>query len=182
MQRKLDILMILILVLSFITLLAGDVVETNAKYISSADSNTNIKVATWEFKLNGNTTSTTNINLEETISPDNKYSTTSVIPGTNGMIPIYIDSTNSKVALDYQVILNVESVPTNLKFYTDETYQTEYTNINSFIGLNDTKTRTHNIYWKWNFTQDNESTNWSNQNIIVNIEVIASQRIAGDAS
>ena len=56
MQRKLDILMVLILMLSFITLLAGDVVETNAKYISSANSKTEIKVATWDFKINNQTT------------------------------------------------------------------------------------------------------------------------------
>lgn len=182
MQRKLDILMVLILTLSFITLLAGDVVETNSKYISSANSKTDIKIATWEFKLNNATTNTINVNLNQTIDKDNLYSTTSVIPGTTGMIPINIDCTNSKVALDYEVILNVESVPSNLKFYTDKTYTTEYTNINAFIGLNDTKTKTHNIYWKWDFTQDDETSNWANKNIIVTVQVNASQRIAGDTA
>lgn len=180
MQRKLDILMLIILLLSFITLLAGDVVETNAKYISSGTAKTNVKIATWEFKLNGNNTNTIDINLEETLSQDNKFSTTKVIPGTNGMIPINIDCTNSKVALDYEIILNAESVPSNLKFYTDDTYTTEYTNITSFVGLDDIKVIDHNIYWKWDFTEEDETNEWSNKNIIVSVNVNATQRIAGD--
>ena len=182
MQRKLDILMIIILILSFITLLAGDVVETNSKYISSGLSEANLKIATWEFKLNGTNDSSIDIALSDTISQDNKYSTTSVIPGTNGMIPINIDCTNSKVALDYIVTLNAVSIPENLKFYTDETYTTEYSPINAFVGLNDTKIKNHNVYWKWDFTTDEESTNWEGKELIVTITVTASQRIAGDTA
>lgn len=182
MQRKLDILMVLILMLSFITLLAGDVVETNAKYISSANSKTEIKVATWDFKINNQTTDTLDVNLKETIDENNIYSTKEVIPGTNGMIPINIDCTNTKVALDYEIKLNAEQVPTNLKFYTDDTYTTEYQNVSGFIGLDDIKTKDHNIYWKWDFTEDDETTDWSNKNIVVNIKITASQRIAGDAA
>ena len=181
MQRKLDILMIIMLILSFITLLAGDVVETNSKYISSGLSETNLKIATWEFKLNGTNASSIDIALTDTLT-ENKYSKTNVIPGTTGMIPINIDCTNSKVALDYTVTLNTVSIPENLKFYTDETYTTEYTPINSFIGLNDTKTKTHHVYWKWEFTSNEESTNWEGKELVVTINVAASQRIAGDTA
>ena len=111
-----------------------------------------------------------------------KYSTTKIVPGTTGIIPINIDCTNSKVALDYIIELNKESVPSNLKFYTDDTYTTEYTTINSFVGLNDNKVIDHNIYWKWEFTEDDETTEWSNKNIIVSVNVTASQRIAGDTA
>jgi hypothetical protein len=168
--------------LSFITLLAGDVVETNSKYISAANSETTLKIATWDFKLNGTNDSSIDIALSDTISADNKYSTTSVIPGTTGMIPINIDCTNSKVALDYTVTLNAVAIPENLKFYTDETYTTEYLPINSFVGLNDTKIKNHNVYWKWEFTSDEESSNWEDKELVVTITVTASQRIAGDTA
>ena len=181
MQRKLDILMIIMLILSFVTLLAGDVVETNSKYISSGLSEANLKIATWEFKLNGTNDSSIDIALSDTLT-ENQYSTTSVIPGTNGAIPLDIDCTNSKVALDYTIELNTVTIPTNLKFYTDETYTTEYSPISAFVGINDTKTINHNVYWKWDFTEEDETTDWENTNLIVTIIVNAEQRIAGDTA
>lgn len=179
MQKKIDILMICVLLISFLTLLAGDAIETNSKYISSAATTTELKVAKWDFKLNGTNDASIDINLKETLSEDNLYSTTEVIPGTNGIIPLNIDCTNSQVALDYNVILNA-NVPNNLKFYTDAEYTTEYSNISAFVGLNDNKTINHDIYWKWDFTEEDETTEWANQNIIVTITVTASQRIDGD--
>lgn len=180
MQRKIDILMIFMLVISFITLLTGDVVETHSKYISSANSNTEIKVATWDFKLNGINSNSIDINLKDTISPTNKYSQTEVIPGTDGVIELDIDATNSKVALDYVISLTADQVPENLRFYTDNTYTTEYTGEEGFIGLDDEKQIRHNVYWKWDFIQTDETDDWSNTNIVVTINVNATQRIAGE--
>lgn len=179
MQNKIDILMICVLLISFLTLLAGDAIETNSKYISSASTTTELKVAKWDFKLNGTNDASIDINLKETLSEDNEYSTTEVIPGTSGTIPLNIDCTNSQVALDYTITLTA-NVPANLKFYTDSEYTTEYSDISSFVGLNDNKVINHDIYWKWDFTEDDETTDWSNQNLIVTITVTASQRIDGD--
>ena len=179
MQRKIDILMIFMLAISFITLLTGDVVETHSKYISSANSSSEIKVATWDFKLNGVNSNSIDINLKDTLSATNKYSQTEVIPGTDGVIELDIDATNSKVALDYVINLSADQVPENLKFYTDNTYTTEYTVEEGFIGLEDEKQITHNIYWKWDFIQTDETDDWSNMDIVVTINVNATQRIGG---
>ena len=180
MQRKIDILMIFMLIISFITLLTGDVVETHSKYISSANSNTEIKVATWDFKLNGTNASSIDINLKDTLAATNSYSSTTVIPGTYGVIELDIDASNSKVALDYIINLTANQVPENLKFYSDSTHTTEFTGITGFMGVADTKKIKHNIYWKWDFVQEDESGDWGNTNIIVTIDVDATQRIAGE--
>ena len=103
------------------------------------------------------------INLKDTLAATNSYSSTTVIPGTYGVIELDIDASNSKVALDYIINLTANQVPENLKFYSDSTHSTEFTGITGFMGLDDTKKVKHNIYWKWDFVQEDETgdrTSW----------------------
>lgn len=155
---------------------------TKARYLTISLGDSDLKVATWNFNVNGKTTSG-GIDLSNTITT-NSYSMYYVIPGTNGVIPLSIDNSNNDVSYDYVITLdtNKMQVPTNLKFYTDSSYTTEFNNnYSGFISYENNNTITHNLYWKWDFNAGvDETEEWGNKEIIVYFNITATQRIEGD--
>ena len=77
--------------LTFILLVTTSIVTTNARYLNRSDSNYNVKVATWNFKVNGSDNSNLTISLDDTLDKNNLYNTNKVVPGSYGVIPINID-------------------------------------------------------------------------------------------
>ena len=91
-----------------------------------------------------------------------------IAPGTFGKIDIKVDTTGTQVHLQYDLDIDIENCPTNLRFYSDEQFNemldttrsgtgtsqdpkraiidiTKYVDKNSH-GLHD-----ETIYWKWDF-------------------------------
>ena len=109
----------------------------------------------------------------------NNYGTGAIIPGSEGVIPFNIDATDTKVVLDYKIVLDSENtvLPPNLKLYVDNTYQTEFTELTGTINLDSTKKILENIYWKWDYTEENETESWTNQDIKISLKATAEQKI-----
>lgn len=139
------------------------------------------------------------INLKDTIIANN-YSMTKVVPGTKGKIQINIDFSGTEVNAEYAVIIALpgvqNSVPPNLKFYKDANCTVPYHNVienaeyQKYIDGTSTFTpeyktalmaefseeKVSTIYWKWNFTDDNEN-NYQDKNFLMGALVTARQKV-----
>lgn len=140
------------------------------------------------------------IDLKDTIIANN-YSMTKVVPGTKGKIQINLDFSGTEVNAEYAVIiapsgLLQNSVPPNLKFYKDANCTVPYPNVienaeyQKYINgtstiapeyqtalmaeFNEEKVST--IYWKWNFTDDNEN-NYQDKFFLIEALVTARQKV-----
>lgn len=161
--------LLLIMILSILSL---PYVTTYSRYFNKAGGDANIKVATWNFKVNSNTLENININLADTLV-ENSYSNTSVIPGTKGIIRLNIDFSGTKVATSYTIAVDksVTVIPDNLKFYSDSNMTKEFTDFSGNVSLDDIDTIvTKNIYWKWYFTDVDETSDWANKNIVFSLQ------------
>lgn len=140
------------------------------------------------------------INLKDTIIANN-YSMTKVVPGTKGKIQINLDFSGTEVNAEYAVIIAPSgslqnSVPPNLKFYKDANCTVPYSNLienaeyQKYIDGTSTFTpeyqtalmaefnaeKVSTIYWKWNFTDDNEN-NYQDKFFLMTALVTARQKV-----
>lgn len=163
-----------------------------ARFQSIINPDGTIPTAKWIIKINDNSVDSININLEDTLDENDPYSTSYVVPGTSGVIPIEVNANGSEVPLKYELSITSSSFdfPTNLKFYTDENKTIPLildTVFSGYFLLNDTdKKEQHNIYWEWEYKTDetsNENDNeWMDEEISLDLEIISLQMIEGDAS
>lgn len=152
---------------------------TYSSFISSSNSSPKLRIATWNFKINSTTTKL-GINLVDTII-DNGFSITKVIPGTKGKIPLNIDFSNTKVATNYVIAIDNANtlVPKNLKFYTDSAMTQEFTGFQGDVLLkNINEPVIKNIYWKWIYTTEDETVDWSNKDIKLGLIATATQKVS----
>lgn len=152
---------------------------TYSRYSSGIHGDSSIKVATWDFKINSDYNRNINIDLADTLI-ENNYSTTKVIPGTKGVIQLNIDFSGSKVATSYSILGDdsVTVVPENLKFYSDSEMTVEFTGFYDNIPLEKiNQVVSKNIYWKWEFTDTDETVTWANKNIVLGLKVTGEQDI-----
>lgn len=153
---------------------------TYSSYSSNANSTSNISIAPWKFKINAVTDKEISIDLADTIT-ENDYSMTSVIPGTKGEIPLEIDFSGTKVAVDYMISLNQEEVvlPEHLKLYTDSSRTEEFQDIHGSILLDQIdQSVLKTIYWEWEYTTDDETNLWANKEIKLGLTIDLAQKIA----
>lgn len=124
-------------------------------------------VATWSFKVNGETESFVNIELVDTIKTE-LIEEKRLAPGVQGSFAVEIDPRGSEVAIKYYVKLSdFVDKPTNLKFYTDASY-TEELELRADgvlqklgkIELSEiNQVKYEKIYWKWDYrTGDTEES------------------------
>ncbi len=165
--------------LTFILLVTTSIVTTNARYLNRSDSNYNVKVATWNFKVNGSDNSNLTISLDDTLDKNNLYNTNKVVPGSYGVIPINIDCNGSKVSIVYSIKLNNSNLPSNLKFYTDSSYTTLFDGFDGEINYDGEQILNKNIYWKWTYTTEDETGIWSDADLNANFIIDAKQKVSG---
>ena len=150
---------------------------TYSSYVSNSASHSSIKVAPWRYRLNGIGSDVVTFDLKDTII-DNDFSMTSVVPGTKGKIALEFDFSGTKVAVSYQISLASSNSPNHLKLYSDEEMTQEFTSIKNDILLkNIDKKIVENIYWKWDYTTDDETETWTNRDISVSFSVLAMQKV-----
>lgn len=91
-----------------------------------------------------------------------------IAPGTSGRIDLTVDTTGTQVHLQYDLNIDVENCPTNLKFYSDEQCIEELDttrsgtgnsgdpkkaviDITKYVDKNSHGVHNETIYWKWDF-------------------------------
>ena len=152
MTKKRKVLIVLtILAVILLAFLGG---QAYAKYVSEVRGEGVAEVATWNFKVNGQSEQVEEIKLASTCNNetlvDNK-----IAPGTSGSFDIIVDATGSEVGINYKITFTEEeNKPQNLKFtYDDVEYNSIEeleSNLSGTIDANaENKTRTLNIKWEW---------------------------------
>ena len=164
--------------------------NTYAKYVSSAEANSNINIARWNITVNTQDV-IQNSNFTNNLTPvftENQYIKENVIaPTSEGYFDIIIDGTNADVSFKYTITLNPSNEQTIKDFeivkYTIEDIDYTYSeNIIGVINYNDTsKTKSIRVYFKWNDdaetqqmnnSEDTLATTENNANYNVNINLI----------
>lgn len=130
-----------------------------AKYVSSITKSGNATVAKWAF-VSDNESSTLTCDLDKT------YDATTLVggkiaPGTSGYCEVELSNANTEVGVEYTISLpsTVANKPTNLKFYSDASHETEVTSaapITGTLAPNATATSVK-IYWMWPYVDGTDS-------------------------
>ena len=152
-RKKKVLIMLSILAIVLLAFIGG---QAYAKYVSQVRGEGVAEVATWSFKVNGQSEQVEEINLASTCNNETLVNN-KIAPGTSGSFNIIVDATGSDVGINYNIAFTEEeNKPQNLKFeYND----TEYNSIKELeedlsgtINANDEeKTRTLNVKWKWDY-------------------------------
>lgn len=156
-KTLLVITMILLLTLSFIC------VNTFAKYISKIYGKGISEVAKWSFKVNGQTSTISQIKLINT-ADSTTIENGKIAPGTNGGFDLNIDATGTEVDTKYSVKFENETrKPQNLKYvYNGETYSNLSdlgAVLEGIISTSDeNKEKDIHIDWKWDFETDSQDS------------------------
>ena len=118
MTKKKKVLLVLtILAVILLAFIGG---QAYAKYVSEVRGEGVAEVATWNFKVNGQSEQVEEIKLASTCNNetlvDNK-----IAPGTSGSFDIIVDATGSEVGINYNITFTEEeNKPQNLKFTYDD--------------------------------------------------------------
>ena len=164
-----------------------------AKYKTTLTGNGTATVAKWSFKVNGQTQTIPDIDLTQTMDANNNVAEGKIAPGTSGHFDLELDATGSEVSIDYNIKLAITEKPTNLKFYLDNTYETEIAetegilNVSGSIPLETIDTPLiKTIYWQWPYetglteseVKENDKTDTidSEKKVTMTITVTGTQR------
>ena len=154
MTKKKKILITLALLAIILLAFIGG--QAYAKYVSEVRGEGVAQVATWNFKVNGQSEQVEEINLASTCNNETLVNN-KIAPGTSGSFDIKVDATGSEVGINYNIAFTEEeSKPQNLKFkYNDIEYNSIKDlekDLSGTINANDEdKVRTLNVGWKWDY-------------------------------
>ena len=157
-KRSILVLILLLLVAIATTYVGG----TYAKYTESVSGNGTATVAKWDFTTDNAITNLT-INFTDTYAASTLVAGR-IAPGTSGSFAINLKNTNTETGVDFTLTLGtVTNIPTNLKFYKDNTYQTQITpgsgTITGQLAAKDGTGISVPIYWKWEYETTNGDAN-----------------------
>lgn len=146
--------MLIVILLLLVAIATAYVGGTYAKYTGNVSGNGTATVAKWSFEAD-NPISTLNINFGQTYDPTTLVAQ-KIAPGTRGSFEISVKNTNTETGVNFTIALGeVSNVPTNLKFYKDNTYTTEITpgtgTITGQLKAKDATGLSVPIYWKWEY-------------------------------
>lgn len=174
------LLVLLVIIISF----------SIAKYQSDIQKPGTGIAANWSFKVLLNDREVKEdfqINLVDTLSnSSNKIDTGVIAPGSVGHFKISIDTRGTEVGVKYLMTLTDtnSNIPNNLKFYSDSNCTPESemnfgTTIN-YIALSEISIiKEHNIYWKWNSTNEDisnaDDVSKNSQDFKIGVKVEGSQ-------
>ncbi len=158
MENKKDRSMLLIVLLVLVGLTSGYVSSTYAKYTSTIEKDSSATIAKWSFDEENSDTNLI-IDFASTYDPSTLVENR-IAPGTAGSFSIALTNAETETGVDYTLSFGqAQGVPTNLKFYEDNSYSNEI-NITS-----DTLTGTLEpgdatgveikFYWKWAYETAN---------------------------
>ena len=184
-----------IVILLVLTLITATIFSMYAysKYKTTLTGNGTATVAKLSFKVNGQTQTIPDIDLTQTMDTHNNVAEGKIAPGTSGHFDLELDATGCEVSIDYNIKLAITEKPTNLKFYLDNTHETEIAetegtlNVSGSIPLETIDTPLiKTIYWQWpyetgvteNEVKENDKTDTidSAKKVTMTITVTGTQR------
>ena len=156
------------LLLGIVTSISIFGISTFAKYTSELSSvNQRATVAKWSFESDNESHDFT-FNMVDTYD-ESTLINNRVAPGTQGRLNFSLSNENTETGVEYKIVLaKNNSIPKNLKFYSDSTCTTELTegrilNGNLVPGESEKEIV---IYWKWLYETGSNSTEKDSNNIV----------------
>ena len=167
--------LILFIVIDLLFLIIITLPTTRGFYESSGSSNVEVKIAGWNFLVNGKKEiEQVEIDLSKTLNEGYEK----IIPGSSGVINLDIDTTGTDVTMKCKIEMVEEETnkPKNIKLYKDSSYQEEIEDGYEFIIKYDEDKTEKKIYWKWEYTEEDEKE-WMEKEIKIKLNVIGEQII-----
>ena len=136
-----------------------------------------LKTADWSFMVIGGT-SDFSVNLADgtaynLVEVDGEKR---IQPGSYGVFPLVLSAVGSDVDVTYNANfggLSGDKIPTNLALYSDDQYTKPLANVSGDV-ITAGKQKTVNIYWKWLYTEDDE-TEFAGQTLTLPVTVTGYQ-------
>lgn len=153
------------------------VVYTFSRYVSTAQVSINADIAPFRFKITQDSNNI-ELDLKDTILSGNAFSSTQVIPGTKGKIPLQLDFSDVDVTTNYIISVDTEKtkMPNNMKLYADENNQVSFSQYSETTELGE-QIKEREIYWTWEYTTADETEEWMNKEIKIFFNIQVEQRV-----
>ena len=159
-------------------------VGTYAYYMRVVNGTITGKTGAFTFDVLHNNETFTSIDLYDTITgtPSIESSDKVIIPGDKGSFVLTATGVGSSSDIEYTIMFNGSSTPSNMKFYLDEAktkvLDIETNKIYGYLDKNGSMVKEHTIYWEWPYDSGRYNDldyEYANKNISINVKVEGKQ-------
>ena len=157
---------------------------TYAYYMRVVNGTITGKTGAFTFDVLHNNETFTSIDLYDTITgtPSIESIDKVIIPGDKGSFVLTATGVGSSSDIEYTIMFNGSSTPSNMKFYLDEAktkvLDVETNKIYGYLDKNGSMVKEHTIYWEWPYDSGRYNDldyEYANKNISINVKVEGKQ-------
>ena len=159
-------------------------VGTYAYYMRVVNGTITGKTGAFTFDVLHNNETFTSIDLYDTITgtPSVESSDKVIVPGDKGSFVLTATGVGSSTDIEYTIMFNGSSTPSNMKFYLDEgktkVLDVETNKIYGYLDKNGSMVKEHTIYWEWPYDSGRYNDldyEYANKNISIDVKVEGKQ-------
>ena len=159
-------------------------VGTYAYYMRVVNGTITGKTGAFTFDVLHNNETFTSIDLYDTITgtPSVESSDKVIVPGDKGSFVLTATGVGSSTDIEYTIMFNGSSTPSNMKFYLDEAktkvLDVETNKIYGYLDKNGSMVKEHTIYWEWPYDSGRYNDldyEYANKNISIDVKVAGKQ-------
>ena len=157
---------------------------TYAYYMRVVNGTITGKTGAFTFDVLHNNETFTSIDLYDTITgtPSVESSDKVIVPGDKGSFVLTATGVGSSSDIEYTIMFNGSSTPSNMKFYLDEgktkVLDVETNKIYGYLDKNGSMVKEHTIYWEWPYDSGRYNDldyEYANKNISIDVKVEGKQ-------
>ena len=157
---------------------------TYAYYMRVVNGTITGKTGAFTFDVLHNNKTFTSIDLYDTITgtPSIESSDKVIVPGDKGSFVLTATGVGTSSDIEYTIMFNGSSTPSNMKFYLDEgktkVLDVETNKIYGYLDKNGSMVKEHTIYWEWPYDSGRYNDldyEYANKNISIDVKVEGKQ-------
>ena len=157
---------------------------TYAYYMRVVNGTITGKTGAFTFDVLHNNKTFTSIDLYDTITgtPSIESSDKVIVPGDKGSFVLTATGVGTSSDIEYTIMFNGSSTPSNMKFYLDEAktkvLDVETNKIYGYLDKNGSMVKEHTIYWEWPYDSGRYNDldyEYANKNISIDVKVEGKQ-------
>ena len=157
---------------------------TYAYYMRVVNGTITGKTGAFTFDVLHNNKTFTSIDLYDTITgtPSIESSDKVIVPGDKGAFVLTATGVGTSSDIEYTIMFNGSSTPSNMKFYLDEAktkvLDVETNKIYGYLDKNGSMVKEHTIYWEWPYDSGRYNDldyEYANKNISIDVKVEGKQ-------
>ena len=159
-------------------------VGTYAYYMRVVNGTITGKTGAFTFDVLHNNKTFTSIDLYDTITGTSSIESSDkvIVPGDKGSFVLTATGVGSSSDIEYTIMFNGSSTPSNMKFYLDEAktkvLDVETNKIYGYLDKNGSMVKEHTIYWEWPYDSGRYNDldyEYANKNISIDVKVEGKQ-------